>query len=176
MAKGQEPANSLQAFEDYFDLGEARSLEALTELYQSRTEAAPTRQLTTLKQWSRRFGWQERVRNRVREKNEATWAAIKSDVATERAKAYRRLNKALLSIEKQLDSGVPADVAKLTDNQKQLFQLLEAPLVEKTDVNVTGHLDVSLIDKLSPETRQGMLRDLEGEDEEADAAADEASG
>jgi hypothetical protein len=53
------------AFEDYFALGPGRSLTKLLAIYKKRPKPAPpTNQLTTLKQWSTGFKWQERIAER----------------------------------------------------------------------------------------------------------------
>lgn len=57
----KESPRAACAWADYLAMGPGRSLEALLALYRSRTEPAPTKHLTTLKHWSRTFGWQERL-------------------------------------------------------------------------------------------------------------------
>lgn len=76
-----ETAKASQALNDYAQLGPGRSLAGLCERYQSRAETAPTRQLTTLKQWSTTYDWQARVarwqelqNERARAEYEALWA------------------------------------------------------------------------------------------------------
>ncbi len=56
-----ESARARQAYADYVALGPGRSLEKLLERYQSGTGSAPTRRMTSLKQWSSAFGWQARL-------------------------------------------------------------------------------------------------------------------
>jgi hypothetical protein len=69
----RETSRARQAWADYLALGEGRSLEKLAADYVSRSgsgpdpdretgPAPPTRFLSTLKEWSARFGWQERLR------------------------------------------------------------------------------------------------------------------
>lgn len=74
----RESPKARQAWADYLALGEGRSLEKLLALYQTCTEPAPTKQLTTLKQWSATFGWQARLQ------------AIADAAATEAAAAIQR--------------------------------------------------------------------------------------
>ena len=64
-----ESPDAAQAFADYVGLGPGRTLEALAEMYQARTEPVPTRQLSRLKIWSTAFGWQARL---TAARNEAT--------------------------------------------------------------------------------------------------------
>lgn len=56
-----------QAFADYAALGAGRSLDKLVTHYQSRPESAPTRQLTSLKVWSTKYGWQDRIKRMAAE-------------------------------------------------------------------------------------------------------------
>lgn len=58
----RESSAALRAYADYLAQTPPRSLDRLAQHYQTRTDPAPpTRQLTTLKQWSTRHAWQERV-------------------------------------------------------------------------------------------------------------------
>lgn len=57
-----ESPKAFQAFCDYVELGHTRSFAKLIAQYQTRTEAMPTRQLSTLKGWSKRFDWQRRLK------------------------------------------------------------------------------------------------------------------
>ncbi len=60
-----ETAKAAQAFADYVDLGPDRSIRNLHAEYlkrsQSGTKPLPTQRLGTLKEWSSRFGWQDRI-------------------------------------------------------------------------------------------------------------------
>jgi hypothetical protein len=58
----RESAAAHRAYQDYREQTPPRSLERLVEWYRSGPEAVPpTRRLTTLKEWSRHFGWAARV-------------------------------------------------------------------------------------------------------------------
>jgi len=59
--EGETP-KAYQAFCDYVDLGYARSFAKLMQHYQNRTEAAPTRILSTVKEWSQKYNWQNRLK------------------------------------------------------------------------------------------------------------------
>lgn len=59
----RETPGARAAYADYLALGPERSLAKLLALYQTRTGPAPTRHLTTLKQWSVAFGWQLRLQH-----------------------------------------------------------------------------------------------------------------
>jgi hypothetical protein len=76
----RESARARQAWADYLALGPARSLEALLNRYQT-VPSAPTRRITTLKQWSADFGWQARLQ---------ALADQAAAAAEERERAYRR--------------------------------------------------------------------------------------
>lgn len=158
---------------------EEKSLEALARHYQgikAAGEDPPTVSHSALLKWSQAHSWQDRLDAHVRSINAETFRRMKTDMAGVRVRRLKLVGKALSSIETQLDGGTPADPKELTKLVEIEAKLYGEPLADKTDVNVTGNLDVGLIDKLSPETRQGLLRDLEGEDEEADPAVDEAGG
>lgn len=56
-----ETPNAYQAFCDYVEMGYLRSLTKLQHQYQARTDHVPTRQITTLKTWSKKYEWQQRL-------------------------------------------------------------------------------------------------------------------
>lgn len=62
-----ESPKALQAFEDYWALGDDRSLTKLAAAYAGRTEGVPTRQVSRLKEWSQQHDWQQRVVDRQKE-------------------------------------------------------------------------------------------------------------
>lgn len=65
-----ESAAAIRAYQDYLAQEPPRSLERLAQMYKRGPEGAPsppTRKLRTLKEWSRRFAWQERVQAYERE-------------------------------------------------------------------------------------------------------------
>lgn len=77
----RETIRAKQSFEDYFNLGPGRSLKALAGQYRNQAETKlrpPTLRLATLKEWSTKHGWQERVARRNAEISEAQFDAIKS--------------------------------------------------------------------------------------------------
>jgi hypothetical protein len=76
----QETSRACQAWADYVAMGPDRSLDKLLNAYRMRT-SAPTTELTTLKRWSRAFGWQERLQ---------TIADAEVVAAVERERAYQR--------------------------------------------------------------------------------------
>lgn len=65
---------SYAAFLDYIGMGAGRSLSLLARDYANRTPAdprPPTKQLSTLKEWSSKFNWQTRISSYLRELAEA---------------------------------------------------------------------------------------------------------
>lgn len=82
-----EPAPAHQAFIDYEAMGDERSLEKLAKWYQSGVKAGSTKRLNTLREWSARWNWQERVAlaydarvARERAAREAVWAQRREQV------------------------------------------------------------------------------------------------
>jgi hypothetical protein len=57
-----ESARAREAWADYLAMGDGRSLEKLLERYQTATESPPTKRLKSLKDWSRYFDWQGRLK------------------------------------------------------------------------------------------------------------------
>ena len=73
----QETNRARQAFEDYYNMGPARSIHKLLALYQTQPETRPTKHISTLKSWSTHHGWQDRVAERDKEIADATLAELK---------------------------------------------------------------------------------------------------
>ncbi len=83
----KETPRAAQAFQDYVAIGPARSLSRLIELYhdthQSATKPPPTKRLDTLKEWSTKYGWQDRIAQAVTERGMQLLAqAAELDVET----------------------------------------------------------------------------------------------
>src|SRR5256885_5178168 len=67
--KGEETVNAAVAFEQYYDLGEKRSLELLAQnLYKKQSKDIPNVAtiLSQLKKWSARYDWQKQIIQRER--------------------------------------------------------------------------------------------------------------
>jgi hypothetical protein len=88
----RETARARQGWLDYLALGDQRSLEKLVEQYQTRTEAAPTKQLTTVKRWSRVHGWSDRLRAHANE--------IERELRLAQTDAIREMNERHATIAK----------------------------------------------------------------------------
>jgi hypothetical protein len=65
------PEKAATAFADYIAMGPDRSLGALCERYRKATGPIPTKRLMTLKDWSRNFRWQDRIKGTVNERIDA---------------------------------------------------------------------------------------------------------
>ncbi len=63
--------NAEQAFLDFVEMGHGRSLEKLATEYHARTQPVPTKQLSRLKIWSTRYGWQARLGEAISARAEA---------------------------------------------------------------------------------------------------------
>jgi len=77
----RETNKAKQAFEDYFNLGPGRSLVALAGQYKRQKDtkqSPPTSNLRTLKTWSTKHRWQDRVALREAEIAHAEFEAIKA--------------------------------------------------------------------------------------------------
>lgn len=80
----EETLKANNALNDYFLLGDGRSLAILHQKYtKAAPKQAPTRQLRTLKEWSSKYAWQARVAreeelNKKKERDE--WAARQEEL------------------------------------------------------------------------------------------------
>jgi len=142
-AKGEEPPQALRAFEDYYGMGEGRSLPKLAKQYRASAEAVPTKQATRLKLWSAAHKWQQRVKDR----DQATTQARAKQVA-ERAMKFRErvlvgievdVNRYLQALQNRGSEGIMAeDAASLERLVVLFFKLAEQPLTDKQQVEHSG--------------------------------------
>lgn len=138
--KPEETPDALRAFEDYWALGDARSLPKLAEVYRQRSEngePVPTKRPATLADWSTQHGWQQRCKDRIAEEAERV-----REENRKRVRAYR--NRLMLAIE--ADSSLYAqkvskgeavlaeDAASLERMTKLYFQLAEEPLADRHEL------------------------------------------
>lgn len=73
-----ETIKAKQAFEDYYNMGPGRSLAELFRVYRKRPKGkAPTQRLATIKTWSSKYNWQERVVDRDAEIAQVQFEEIK---------------------------------------------------------------------------------------------------
>lgn len=95
-----EPPAAHRALIDYEALGSTRTLEQLTRRTPSATEPRPTRRLATLKEWSGRWNWQERIAQmqdlriaQERAAREAVWAQRREQIRDESWELAQRLRQ-----------------------------------------------------------------------------------
>lgn len=159
-APGPQPETdqALRAFEDYWEMGDDRSLPKLAGQYRDRSRtgmAVPTRHLSRLKEWSSRWDWQGRCRTRIAEeagrvrekecqRNDAFRRRIRSAIEVDSARLIQRLQLA----EDELLTLTAADLERLT---KLFLSLGGEPLAEKVqvDAEVTSHNDRRASDVLA---------------------------
>lgn len=110
------PARIEQAYADYVALGDHRTLVKLWERYQECDDPrlVPTKRIATIKAWSKRYRWQERIRQ----------AAVRETLAQERRLAVDRERErhAVRDREKSL-------AARLMDRAEEM---LNWPLARQT--------------------------------------------
>lgn len=155
----QETPAALQAFEDYWALGDDRSLEGLWRQYKARDESGakpgpPTVRLNTLKEWSSEHNWQDRVKARideeaarVRKKMQEEADQTREMVTTVIVTGIRRLVKELAENPNKRLLENTADLERMV---KLYCQLTGQPLAERTELSGPGGgaVEVHWIEKL----------------------------
>jgi hypothetical protein len=132
----RETARAKAAFNDYLTLGPGRSLEKLLERYRT-VPNPPTTRLPTLKGWSARFGWQERLAEIAERERQAIVARGIVDkesrvaVADEWLQAMRRLREA--RAKDPLLVGVPGGETGLLVPSPKLVKVYATPDEPATD-------------------------------------------
>ena len=142
---GAEKPEAARAFEDYYALGEGRSLSALAARYRSVAEPCPTKRLPTLKEWSARFGWQQRVKDRDAEDAAEVRKQLRQRTAKFRKHLLDGLEADIRLKLQELKGGAPVlatDAAAVERLTKLYFQLAEDPLTDKHEV--TGQQDINV--------------------------------
>jgi len=141
----RETPNALQAFEDYWAMGDGRSLPKLALLYSDRMatgEAVPTTREATLKRWSTEQGWQARVAQRITEEAERV-----REEERKRNKAFRDrvrtgieydVRTYLQSLESANGPVLAEDAASLERMTKLFLALGGDPVADKTVQEHTG--------------------------------------
>jgi len=139
-----ETPEALQAFEDFYSMGEGRSLRKLAGLYRGRSadgQAVPTKRENTLGDWSARWGWQERCKQRIAEEAESQRMALRERVKRHRERLLGAIevDSARLIERLRNTSGevLAQDAGSLEKLTKLYFQLAEEPLAERHDVNLS---------------------------------------
>lgn len=179
----RETTRARQAFENYFELGDARSLAALAAAYQERVQSGtkpgpPTTHLATLKKWSAEHGWQDRLGARIAEE-----AARVQVLVRERADKFRARLITALEADAQWyvqwladHPGEPmliADAASLERVVKLYFQLVGQPLAERFEH--TGAGPVILVPVFGPNNPLGAGRAGDGGGDQAQEITGEAA-
>ena len=141
----RETPSALQAFEDYWAMGDARSLPKLAAEYVQRSdrgEPVPTRQARTIFGWSTDHGWQARVATRISEEAERV-----REEEHKRNKAFRDrvrtgieydVRKYLQSLESANGPVLAEDAASLERMTKLFLALGGDPVADKTVQEHTG--------------------------------------
>lgn len=100
-----EPDKANLALHDYEALGPDRTLEALTKLYRSSATPIPTRHIATLKNWSTRYAWQDRVAQQQelrlaaeRRQRDAVWAQRREQIRDDSWDLAQRLRQRALEL------------------------------------------------------------------------------
>jgi hypothetical protein len=142
----EESPAALIAFEDYWELGDTRSLTILCDLYRQRAaegKAVPTTRLNSLKVWSSSHNWQGRCCQRIEQEAADRRRALK---ARKDRLCDRVLDGLEVSITRRIDrlkSNARARqlVATMTDLDKAVrlaCQIAGEPLLDKQTVELTG--------------------------------------
>jgi len=141
----RETPDALQAWEDYWSMGDGRSLQKLASLYRARSvsgEDVPTKRLPTLVKWSSEHGWQERLKQRITEEAERV-----REEERKRNKAFRDRVRTGIEVDvrqylKSLESAngpvLAEDAASLERMTKLFLALGGDPVADKTVQEHTG--------------------------------------
>lgn len=140
------PAKVVRAFEDYWDLGEDRSLQKLAARYRTARNAGekvPTVQPSTLKRWSGEFDWQERIAQRTAQELMERRRRLKARVERMRETAMTGLEADIHRYIQQLraNKGDPILVKSLDSLSKALeefFKLGGEPLAQRFELTGAG--------------------------------------
>lgn len=113
----KEHYKAIIACNDYLRMGPGRSLAKLLERYQNATDSPPTKRLKTLKDWSRYYGWQDRVveyENELeRQKTEYRRQVMESGYALDYERVDELKDLAILLIDQLYERNESDDLHKL---------------------------------------------------------------
>ncbi|MBP8991717.1 MAG: hypothetical protein KBG82_07035 [Spirochaetes bacterium] len=140
----EETLRQKQIFDIYYSLGDKRSLEKLKENLKNTPEySEKTPSLDTLKSWSKKFNWQERIQQRDAEISKGLEKKINQDIINEKAE-HRKLIKAILNelkrslieYQNEIKEGIkPAQIETIKD-LKDISQIIDTLI--KLDLNILG--------------------------------------
>jgi len=137
----EETPAALQAFEDYWAMGEARSQRDLAAAYQRQSDSGqpvPTTNARTIAEWSSAHNWQERCKQRIAEEAAEFRAAIR-----QRTMAHRKRLLAAIEadstwyverLKKDRGAILAVDALSLERMTKLYFQLAEEPLADRHEI------------------------------------------
>ena len=140
----EETLRQKEIFDIYYSLGDKRSFEKLREKLKTApnaTKMIPS--LTTLKRWSKKFNWQERIQQRDAEISKGLEKKINQDIINEKAE-HRKLIKAILNelkrslieYQNEIKEGIkPAQIETIKD-LKDISQIIDTLI--KLDLNILG--------------------------------------
>lgn len=135
--KEGESSKAVQACNDYLRMGPGRSLQKLHHIYtESTPEQPPTKELRTLKEWSRRYDWQARVALYDTAVQEQKTALAKEAMQTGLAATYERV-LALKKLAATLAAEIWREDGSLVPGKvwlKDAKQIGAGPLAERVDL------------------------------------------
>jgi hypothetical protein len=147
-----EPPGCRRAFEDYWAMGEGRSLDRLAETYRNGDQWGPNKppctKRTTLGEWSRRYHWQDRISLRERDLADEEWKRQKGEIVAHRVKHVRAVRAAIGEYETAPELlALQRSVADYERLLKMEALLLGEPLLPEGDTitSITVNLPSSVL-------------------------------
>ena len=140
----EETLRQKQIFDIYYSLGDKRSLEKLNETLKNTPEYSDkTPSLDTLKSWSKKFNWQERIQQRDAEISKGLEKKINQDIINEKAEHRKlikeilnELKRSLIEYQNEIKEGIePAKIETIKD-LKDISQIIDTLI--KLDLNILG--------------------------------------
>jgi len=132
--------NAEQAFLDFVEMGHGRSLEKLAAEYHARTEPVPTKQLSRLKIWSSRYGWQARLGEAISARAEAKLVLATELDADTFLRTSRHLHRQV------------AQYGDFPDVTIKIRESVRKPMPKGGAVNVSIRVEIqSIVDRIAEE-------------------------
>jgi len=140
----EETLRQKQIFDIYYSLGDKRSLEKLNETLKNTPEySEKTPSLDTLKSWSKKYNWQERIQQRDAEISKGLEKKINQDIINEKAEHRKlikeilnELKRSLIEYQNEIKEGIePAKIETIKD-LKDISQIIDTLI--KLDLNILG--------------------------------------
>lgn len=135
------------AFEDYWALGDNRSLNKLVELYQGKHEkgeTVPTLHRRQLGEWSSKYNWQGQIAKRIEEEANQRRIKLRKRADKMRDSVMTGLEVSISRLLKELfdkdDKKLVNNLGDIGQAVKLFFQLAEDPLAEKHEIESTGQI------------------------------------